>query len=94
MLGMPYFIQGKLMYHRTRFCGANAERTEKQSKQLKKGKKVDINIKKVTRKNKGSYNSDATHKGRSLLHNIKWNRIILDEVSCDIIMVYKMVIVS
>ncbi|XP_028796938.1 ATP-dependent helicase rhp16 isoform X1 [Neltuma alba] len=72
------FSQTKLSVHQRYYCGPDAERTEKQSKQFKKEKK-EVNIKKKIQRNMGSGNSDTRCKGSSLLHSVKWQRIILDE---------------
>ncbi|KAI4334124.1 hypothetical protein L6164_018855 [Bauhinia variegata] len=95
------FYQNKLSIHWKYFCGPYAERTEKQSKQVKK-KKKDVTKQKINDyengKDKGAHkqkltlwsdeeleldlrieNSDATRRGKSLLHAVKWQRIILDE---------------
>lgn len=107
------FNHKKLSIHQRYFCGPNAERTEKQSKQFKK-KKREVNKKRIKEHENGkdqgadmntkfwseelekgfnrlkeketsmrADNSDATCREKSLLHAVKWQRIILDEVSCD-----------
>ena len=87
------FLQSKLSYHQMYFCGPYAVRTEKQSKQVKKKKtEVTKGKNKECVSNKMSWNedelsigiedSDAIRRDMSLLHAVKWQRIILDEVSC------------
>ncbi|RWV86075.1 hypothetical protein GW17_00052065, partial [Ensete ventricosum] len=76
----------KLRIHLKYYCGPDASKTEKQSKQVRKKKNE-----KLKRKRKGF---DKTKKqdelvdkfmnpspGKSILHSVKWERIILDEVS-------------
>lgn len=89
------FLPSKLIYHQNYFCGPGAVRTEKQSKQAKKRnrdvtkgktKKHDINkMSKGSNKKKEEEfvieDSEAipVRSDRSLLHAVKWQRIILDE---------------
>jgi DNA repair protein RAD16 len=109
------FYDRKLSVHLKYFCGPDAVRTEKQSKQArKKGKTVPSNQKMESaedkinecdgKKRKGAFkktsylqskekdmgirfrneNSDGVEgssRGKSFLHDVKWERVILDEVS-------------
>lgn len=94
------FLPSKLMYHQNYFCGPDAVRTEKQSKQAKKkrevtkGKTKECDSRKILKgsiKEKGDKmgidmeDSDAVpvRSDKSFLHAVKWQRIILDEVSCN-----------
>ncbi|KAK4255337.1 hypothetical protein QN277_008349 [Acacia crassicarpa] len=70
------FSHTRLTIHQKYYCGPDAEKTEKQSKQFKK-KKRELNIKKIDQMKMEP--SDAKHEGKSLLHTVKWQRIILDE---------------
>ncbi|XP_054811876.1 ATP-dependent helicase rhp16-like isoform X2 [Prosopis cineraria] len=72
------YSHSKLSFHQRYYCGPDAERTEKQSKQLKK-KQRKVDTKKNVQMKMGPDNSDTTGKGKSLLHAVKWQRIILDE---------------
>lgn len=80
------FHQKRLSIHLRYFCGPSAERTEKQARQIKK-KKIEVNKKKIKEhengQDQGTHNSDVPCREKSLLHAVKWQRIILDEVSCD-----------
>ncbi|XP_062152247.1 ATP-dependent helicase rhp16-like isoform X1 [Alnus glutinosa] len=107
------FYDRKLSVHLKYFCGPDAVRTEKQSKQArKKGKTVTSNQKMESaedkinecdgKKRKGAFkktsylqskekdmgirfrneNSDGVEgssRGKSFLHDVKWERVILDE---------------
>lgn len=100
------FYQKKLVIHLKYFCGPNAVRTAKQSKQEKKKTKAskfmlnqcmesaegkstpdEACMDKRHGKRKsfemGSSSAGVNNlsRGRSLLHSVKWVRIILDEVS-------------
>lgn len=91
------FYQNKLSYHQKYFCGPDAVRTEKQSKQAKKKK---IGVTKQKMKESKCLNGeempfqiedlDATGRGKSFLQAVKWQRIILDEVSCDNVLWFKL----
>jgi DNA repair protein RAD16 len=83
------FYPDKMKVHLTYFCGPDALRTEKQAKQKSKS----WGDKKRTRKGKKSGGVDdddedleeleqlATQsRGKSPLHSVRWERIILDEV--------------
>ncbi|XP_010484700.1 PREDICTED: DNA repair protein RAD16-like isoform X2 [Camelina sativa] len=89
------FYPKKLSIHLRYFCGPLAVRTAKQSKQKskkstasysKQGKEADAvkdkNLKKSKKKSKQPVEEDdlgSDDREKSLLHSIKWNRIILDE---------------
>ncbi|GAB4859441.1 hypothetical protein Ancab_010907 [Ancistrocladus abbreviatus] len=109
------FNESKIVIHRKYFCGPDAVRTEKQSKQERKGKKSHIASSKQKTKSakdepmpKGSDKRKGAHKKtgkkhsqvskmgtgftlteagddvdkgieKSILHSVKWQRIILDE---------------
>ncbi|TKY48732.1 ATP-dependent helicase rhp16 [Spatholobus suberectus] len=93
------FLPSKLNYHQNYFCGPDAVRTEKQSKQAKKKnrevtkgktKECDSNkMSKVSNKKKkvemcmiiedSGTVAVPVRMDRSLLHAVKWQRIILDE---------------
>eukprot|EP00268_Persea_americana_P016783 TRINITY_DN17990_c2_g1_i1.p1 TRINITY_DN17990_c2_g1~~TRINITY_DN17990_c2_g1_i1.p1 ORF type:complete len:944 (+),score=189.89 TRINITY_DN17990_c2_g1_i1:195-2834(+) len=97
------FYPKKMKTHLKYFCGPDAEKTEKQSKQVKKEKQPkkvaslkkshhtvekDGKTKKKGRPPKKASNSESTGTGegegpsstnKSILHSVKWNRIILDE---------------
>lgn len=91
------FYPKKLTIHLRYFCGPSAVKTAKQSKQKskkstasssKEDKEADIGkdnkMKKSKKKTKRTVEEDqlgSVDKEKSLLHSIKWNRIILDEVS-------------
>lgn len=98
------FYEKKLSIHLKYFCGPDAVRTEKQSKQEKKKKapSFTLNQDKETVKGKSSgYTGNKIGKkasfemdslagsvknpssGKSVLHSVKWQRIILDEVSLN-----------
>ncbi|CAL9778685.1 unnamed protein product [Musa acuminata subsp. burmannicoides] len=74
----------KLRIHLKYYCGPDASKTEKQSKQVSKKK-----IEKLKGKRKGfdktKKQDELTDKlmnpspGKSILHSVKWERIILDE---------------
>ena len=94
------FYQNKLSYHQRYFCGPDAVRTEKQSKQMKKKKRYatkqkikepeywneeleqGFNKKKEKEMRMRMDDSDTADREKSFLHAVKWQRIILDEVSC------------
>lgn len=87
------FYEKKLSIHLKYFCGPNATRTEKQSKQdRKKLKTVPLTSKKKTESDKDKSwrtkfldDEPGFQKKKSLLHSVKWYRIILDEVSwCEV----------
>ncbi|XP_050382376.1 DNA repair protein RAD16 [Argentina anserina] len=100
------FYETKMSVHLKYFCGPNATRTEKQSKQQRKmhlpskktseslnekisGSSGTKNWKKGAHKGKSKLHKDdnmdlddierGMNKGNSVLHAVKWNRIILDE---------------
>ncbi|KAL6143899.1 hypothetical protein ACLB2K_054594 [Fragaria x ananassa] len=97
------FYETKMTVHLKYFCGPNAIRTEKQSKQQRKthlpSKKTlessnekisgSSGTKKGAHKRKSKLHKDDDmdsedvalnmNKGNSVLHAVKWNRIILDE---------------
>ncbi|EOA39673.1 hypothetical protein CARUB_v10008314mg [Capsella rubella] len=89
------FYPKKLTIHLRYFCGPSAVKTAKQSKQKSKkstasfSKQVkeadageDNKTKKSKKKSKQTVEEDqlgSVHREKSLLHSIKWNRIILDE---------------
>lgn len=84
---------GKMLYpdsmrtHLRYFCGPSACKTEKQSKQESKKNKYGIlkgKEKKIYKTKKPAAVNGKTassHLGKSILHSVKWQRIILDEVS-------------
>ncbi|KAJ7948142.1 putative DNA repair helicase rad5,16 [Quillaja saponaria] len=89
------FYDNKLTIHWKYFCGPNAFRTAKQSKQVKK-KKTDSSRQKIKpNKMSDDWNEDDIEtsfpmekldsvehrfpREKSLLHAVKWDRIILDE---------------
>lgn len=86
------FYDKKLLIHMKYFCGPDAIRTAKQSKQCrKKQKTVPLKSPQETKSNKDKsrgfqgddhleYGQDGCKK-KSILHSVKWVRIILDEVS-------------
>jgi len=90
------FYPKKLVIHLRYFCGPSAVKTAKQSKQKRKktsdsssqqGKEADAGedkkLKKSKKKTKQTVEKDqlgSDDKEKSLLHSVKWNRIILDEV--------------
>lgn len=90
------FYEKKMSIHLRYYCGPGALKTEKQSKQQKKKSKSmpstsksDIKSPKhkATKKNEKEamaatvkFAAQALPRGKSLLHAVKWNRIILDEV--------------
>ncbi|GMH12044.1 hypothetical protein Nepgr_013885 [Nepenthes gracilis] len=110
------FYERKMVLHLKYFCGPDAVRTEKQSKQDRKGKKSHLTLLKQKTKSskdklaeRGSDKLKGAHKktgrkngqvnqtgiastlgtlaadevdrsiGQSILHSVKWDRIILDE---------------
>ncbi|AEE27792.1 unnamed protein product [Arabidopsis thaliana] len=89
------FYPKKLVIHLRYFCGPSAVKTAKQSKQKRKktsdsssqqGKEADAGedkkLKKSKKKTKQTVEKDqlgSDDKEKSLLHSVKWNRIILDE---------------
>jgi DNA repair protein RAD16 len=83
------FYEKKLTVHLKYFCGPDANRTAKQSKQAKKKlKTVPSASKQKTESDKDkscpmelSEVELGLQKEKSLLHSLKWERIILDEVS-------------
>lgn len=79
---------GKLLYkekmtvHLRYFCGPHAVKTTKQSKQeKKKGKQAtQQGVIESTVESISDLEDDQSHRvGKSLLHSVKWERIILDE---------------
>lgn len=84
------FYDKKLLVHMKYFCGPDATRTAKQSKQCrKKQKTVPLKSPRETKSNKGKsrgvqgdddleYGQDGCKK-KSVFHSVKWLRIILDE---------------
>ncbi|XP_031275430.1 DNA repair protein RAD16 isoform X2 [Pistacia vera] len=101
--GKPFY-QKKLVIHLKYFCGPNAVRTAKQSKQEKKkikASELTLNLHVESAEGKStpdeaymdkrhgkrtSFEMDSSSagvnnlsRGRSLLHSVKWVRIILDE---------------
>lgn len=80
------FYQKKLVVHLKYFCGPSAVRTEKQSKQEKKKMKSSVYEGYPGKKNGKKSSVGGVQKpsgGKSPLHSLKWERIILDEVSLD-----------
>lgn len=91
------FYPKKLLVHLRYFCGPSAVKTAKQSKQKRKkstasssqqGKEADAgednkmkNTKKKTKQTVEEDQLGSDDREKSLLHSVKWNRIILDEVS-------------
>ncbi|XP_029131055.1 DNA repair protein RAD16 isoform X1 [Cajanus cajan] len=91
------FLPSKLRYHQNYFCGPDAIRTEKQSKQAKKkcslvtkgktkvcdGNKMSKGSKKKKEEETDMIMEDTeavpVRADKSLLHAVKWQRIILDE---------------
>ena len=116
--GKAYY-ESKLTIHLKYFCGPDAVRTEKQSKQARKkwspamSKQKTESVEDVMdesdgKKSKGARQKaskqhneeedmgmgsrfgngvDSSSRGKSLLHAVKWERVILDEVSCHILVV-------
>ena len=117
--GKAYY-ESKLTIHLKYFCGPDAVRTEKQSKQARKkwspamskqktesaedvmdesdGKKSKGARQKASKQHSeeedmgmgsrfGNGGVDSSSRGKSLLHAVKWERVILDEVSCHILVV-------
>ncbi|XP_065874135.1 DNA repair protein RAD16 [Euphorbia lathyris] len=84
------FYEDKLSIHLKYFCGADAIRTAKQSKQSRKKQKT-VPLESVQETESGQDNSlgfqggdnleyeQARGKKKSILHSVKWGRIILDE---------------
>ncbi|XP_078445715.1 DNA repair protein RAD16-like [Wolffia australiana] len=74
----------KMKVHLMFYCGPDARKTEKQAKQMKKVKKASTLGKRkrglaISENNDGpNLKANASRTG-SALHNVKWNRIILDE---------------
>ncbi|OWM75378.1 hypothetical protein CDL15_Pgr021542 [Punica granatum] len=70
----------KLSIHLKYFCGPNAFKTTKQSKQQKKknfgskNKELDSAIDNIS-----DFEDEQSAHGKSPLHSVRWNRIILDE---------------
>ena len=94
------YLPNKLIYHQNYYCGPDAVRTEKQSKQAKKkkrevtqGKTKKCDSKKMSRSSNKKKEEELwmdeedldapVCSDRSILHAVKWQRIILDEVSCN-----------
>lgn len=91
------FYPDNLIIHHKYFCGPLAVKTAKQSKQKRKkftatsskqGKEADAGedskMKRSKKKTNRTVEEDqlgSMDREKSLLHSIKWNRIILDEVS-------------
>ncbi|KAK7261114.1 hypothetical protein RIF29_27418 [Crotalaria pallida] len=82
------FVQSKLNSHLMYYCGPDAVKTEKQSKQVKKkikevteGKMKESVSDKVS-KGWNKESEDVSSQEMSLLHAVKWQRIILDEAHC------------
>ncbi|XP_024033055.1 DNA repair protein RAD16 isoform X2 [Morus notabilis] len=87
------FAKRRMWVHLTYYCGPNAVKTEKQSKQQRKNPKSIASTSKLDSKSsKGKtikqYKKKADvdldldseeARGKSLLHAVKWDRIILDE---------------
>uniref|UniRef100_A0A0D9WZD1 RING-type domain-containing protein n=1 Tax=Leersia perrieri TaxID=77586 RepID=A0A0D9WZD1_9ORYZ len=84
------FYPNKLKVHLKYFCGPDAQRTEKQAKQesRKWGSSKKKTWKKRAQKNDGSDGEDfeddeegsgSQSRGKSPLHTVRWERIILDE---------------
>ncbi|KAH9793254.1 Helicase protein with RING/U-box domain-containing protein [Citrus sinensis] len=76
------FYQKKLVVHLKYFCGPSAVRTEKQSKQEKKKMKSSVYEGYPGKKNGKKSSVGGVQKpsgGKSPLHSLKWERIILDE---------------
>lgn len=77
----------KMKVHLKYFCGPSAQKTEKQSKQTKKGaeapslKKRQRDVHNNTRKDDASGLKAASSIMNSVLHSVRWDRIILDEAS-------------
>jgi len=79
------FHPPSLVFHQKYYCGPDAIRTTKQAKQTKKKKrgqssKLDGELEQGSIKKK---EEDQEGNDKSFLHAVKWQRIILDEVSCD-----------
>lgn len=83
------FHEKKLAIHLKYFCGPDSNRTAKQSKQARKKFKTEPS---TSKKKKESDKDESwsmefpgvehvAQKEKSLLHSVKWDRIILDEVS-------------
>lgn len=72
----------KLSIHLRYFCGPSAVKTTKQSKQQKKknpsSKKQELES---AADNVSDFEDEQCAPGKSPLHSVRWNRIILDEVS-------------
>lgn len=84
------FYPKSLTIHHKYHCGPSAVKTEKQSKQNKKNsaatssKQANVKEKRSRKKAKQTLEEDQcgpVDREKSLLHSVKWNRIILDEVS-------------
>ncbi|KAL2593974.1 hypothetical protein AAZV13_12G159900 [Glycine max] len=90
------YLPNKLIYHQNYYCGPDAVRTEKQSKQAKKkkrevtqGKTKKCDSKKMSRSSNKKKEEELwmdeedldapVCSDRSILHAVKWQRIILDE---------------
>lgn len=74
----------KLFIHLKYFCGPDALKTAKQSKQQKKknrdSKKQELDS---ATDSISDFEDERGAPGKSPLHSVRWNRIILDEVSWD-----------
>uniref|UniRef100_A0A1J3CFL8 ATP-dependent helicase rhp16 n=1 Tax=Noccaea caerulescens TaxID=107243 RepID=A0A1J3CFL8_NOCCA len=82
------FYPKNLTIHHKYHCGPSAVKTEKQSKQNKKNstatssKQANVKEKRSRKKAKQTLEEDQcgpVDREKSLLHSVKWNRIILDE---------------
>ncbi|URE39906.1 SNF2 family N-terminal domain [Musa troglodytarum] len=76
----------KLRIHLKYYCGPDAFKTEKQSKQVSKKKNEKLKGKRkgfdnTKRQDESADNFRNPSPGKSILHSVKWERIILDEVS-------------
>lgn len=85
------FYPNKMKVHLTYYCGPDALRTEKQAKQMSKkwadkkgkgkrsGSKRKISAQEEEEDNEELGESERQSRGRSPLHSVRWERIILDE---------------
>ncbi|WOL15160.1 L-ascorbate oxidase [Canna indica] len=76
----------KMSIHLKYYCGPHACKTEKQAKQVSKKKDVKLKLKgkkmkfnKTKKHNAQGYKFLDSSQGKSILHSVKWKRIILDE---------------
>ncbi|KAF2284932.1 hypothetical protein GH714_032666 [Hevea brasiliensis] len=85
------FHENKLVIHLRYFCGPDAIRTAKQSKQVRKKPKTvpSASMQKTESDDdiedmENSEVEQALRKEKSLLHSVKWDRIILDEAIVEV----------